>query len=63
MTAENKFQIEALEHEAFKYIDCGLLDEAADIAAVVELLESGAVAWCPVHYDNWNQESIERRAA
>jgi hypothetical protein len=46
-----KSLIAALEDEARKYMDCGLLDEAADIAAVVELIQSGAAPWCPVNFD------------
>jgi hypothetical protein len=48
--------VEALEVEAFKYLECGLLDEAADIAAVIELIESGVAPWCPVSFDKQLEE-------
>jgi hypothetical protein len=45
---------EALEREALKYMDCGLLDEAAACAAVVELIENTPALWCPVNFQHFD---------
>jgi hypothetical protein len=61
MTEGEELLVEALQAEALKYMDCGLLDEAADVAAVVELIESGAAPWCPVNFED--DITVEQRPA
>lgn len=63
MTDEQRILAKALEEEALKYMECGLLDEAADIAAVAELIESNAQPWCPVNYAENEFEIALRKAA